>query len=346
MMPIWFLMTAGLATAAEVGVSSPGHAFNPQWSASGEHLAFELNKYEGSIDLFMVNVQNGTPVGAPQEVTIPGAGSSFSSGGSMAAAPNWHPEGYLIFEGSNPGGTNRLYYWQPGGQSAAELLSISQIKGDLSWPAISPSGDQIAFVSDATGNGDLYYWDRKNNQITQAISSPFSEAAPNYASDAARIVYSRKNQGGEDLFVWSGGRSTPLVGGNGDQTRPAFSGQNVVFFSNERGEAHWDVVVSAGTGQKTTIAKDVRLPLRASPSITPDGKWVAYGVDNPEKASAVFFTSLDGTRTVEVETGLVACGEPSVIQVNSRLFLAFTALPSEGADWRQLHILDVTDKVK
>jgi hypothetical protein len=49
---------------------------------------------------------------------------------------------------------------------------------------------------------------------------------------------------------------------------------------------------------------------------------------------------------VEVQTGLVAVGEPSLVNVNGRLFLAFTALPSEGADWRQLHVIDITGKVQ
>jgi hypothetical protein len=46
----------------------------------------------------------------------------------------------------------------------------------------------------------------------------------------------------------------------------------VVFFTNARGDEHWDIAVVPQTGgTATTLAKDVRLPLRATPSLTPDG---------------------------------------------------------------------------
>ena len=334
------------AYAGEVSVADKGHAFNPAWSSDGQWVAFELNKYAGNADLYVVKVQNGNPVGTPQKVALPGSSSQFASGGSIAAAPVWLPQGMVIFEGSTAGGTTRLFFWKPGGQGAAELLNSSQVTGTLSWPTVSPDGKTITFVSDVTGSGDLYSWDRAANKVSLMFTSPFTESGPRYNTDGTKLAYSRKNQGGEDLFTHTGGQSTQLIGGNGDQTRPTWVGSNVVFFTDDRGGDRWDIGVSTGAGSKVTIAKDVRLPLRASPSITPDGKWVVYGVSTPEAADKIRFTTLDGAKTVSYDTGLVACGEPSVAAVGDRLYLAFTALPSQGADWRQLHIVDVTDLVK
>ncbi len=341
------LFAAALSTAApaaEIGVSAQGHASNPAWSPDGQWLAFEMNTFGGEIDLYVVKIQNGNGVGAPQKVSLPGSSSAFSGGGGVAVSPNWHPKGRLIFEGSNKGGSSRLYDWAPGGQGATELLSAAQISGDLSWPTIRKDGRSIAFVSDATGQGDLYIWDRSTNQVEQVLSSPFSEAGPRYG-DGEELAYSRKNRGSEDLFVYQDGQSTPLVGGNGDQTRPTWSGSSVVFFSNERGDDHWDLVVSGGVGAKSTVARDVRLPDRATPALTPDGQWVAYGMADPEKGDRIAFTKVDGSQTVEVPTGLVACGEPAVVDAGGRWFLAFTALPSEGSDWRGLHVIDITGKL-
>ena len=334
------------AYAGEVSVADKGHAFNPAWSPDGQWVAFELNKYAGNADLYVVKVQNGNPVGTPQKVALPGSSSQFASGGSIAAAPVWLPQGMVIFEGSTAGGTTRLFFWKPGGQGAAELLNSSQVTGTLSWPTVSPDGKNITFVSDVTGSGDLYSWDRSANKVSLMFTSPFTESGPRYNADGTKLAYSRKNQGGEDLFTHAGGQSTQLIGGNGDQTRPTWVGNNVVFFTDDRGGDRWDIGVSTGAGSKVTIAKDVRLPLRASPAITPDGKWVVYGVSTPEAADKIRFTTLDGAKTVTYDTGLVACGEPSVASVGDHLYLAFTALPSQGADWRQLHIVDVTDLLK
>jgi len=334
------------ANAAEVSLTERGHAYNPSWSPDGQWLAFELNRFEGSVDLFVVKVQNGNPMGAPQKVTVPGAGSNFSSGGTIAAAPNWHPQGQLIFEGSNAGGTNRLYFWAPGGQKASELLNTTQIKGDLSWPAVSPDGKLLAFVSDATGQGDLYTWNRSTNQVSQALTSTFSEMAPRYSKDGSKVAYSRKNLGGEDLFILQGTQSVPRIGGNGDQTRPAWIGDSVVFFSNERGEDHWDIATSAAPGDKRVLAKDVRLPLRATPAVSPDGQWIVYGVSDPEKAHFIMLTAVDGSRTIQIETDKVAAGEPAMVEAGGRMYVAFTALPAASADWRALHVMDITEQVK
>jgi len=332
----------GLATASEISVPAKGHSFNPVWSVDGRWLAFEINDYEGTNDLYLVEIMDGVPRGVPQKVVVPGTKSSFGGGGAIAASPNWHPEGALIFEGSNAGGTNRLYLVMPGRQGAGELISAAQVRGDLSWPTISPDGGSVMFVSDITGGGDFYLWDKATNTVTQTLSSPFSEMAPRFNLEGTRIAYSRKNRGGQDVFILEGGTPRPRVGGNGDQSRPDWSGANVVFFSNERGEDKWDVVISTGIGQKRVVASDIRLPLRATPSVTPDGGWFVYGSSDPTKSTNIFCTEVEGSGHVEIELGMVAAGEPAMAFVDDRWLLAFTALPAEGSDWRKLHVVDIT----
>ena len=175
--------------------------------------------------------------------------------------------------------------------------------------------------------------------------TPLTESSPGVKADNQTLACSRKNRGGEYLFLWDGGCPTPRVGGNGDQSRPAWAGNSVVFFSNERGDEHWDIAVSRGTGDKMTLARDVRLPMRASPALTADGTWVAYALEDAVKGDSIWLTKVDGSATVEVKTSFEACGEPSLVRANGRVFLAYTALPAEGADWRSLHVVDITNKL-
>jgi Tol biopolymer transport system component len=339
------LLTAGSATAAEVRHTAAGHVFNPTWSPDGRWLAFEVNDYEGTNDLYVVELMSGVAKGTPSKAQLPGARSSFSSGGTVAGAAVWHPQGPLIFEGSNAGGTTRLFLLSPGTQAASELISGSQVKGDLSWPAVSPDGRRVVFVSDVTGAGDIHVWDRGTNSVTRMLTSPFSEMAPAFHAGGERIAYSRKNRGGEDMFVLEGQSSRPWVGGNGDQSRPRWAGEHIVFFSNERGDDQWDIASSVAVGSKATIARGIRLPLRAPPALSPDGQWVAYGVSDPEQSHKIFLSRLDGSKTVRVNTGLVAAGEPSLVEVGGQTFLAFSALPSAGSDWRQLHVINITNQL-
>lgn len=330
------------ALAAEISVTEKGHASNPTWSSDGSMLAFEVNDYSGNIALFSSKMQNGNPVGTPNKAELPGSKSSFGGSGSVAANPSWHPEG-MMFEGSSAGGTMRIYFWAPGGSMPGELLASSLIAGDLTWPAASPDGGSLVFVSDATGKGDIYVWDRATNGVTKALASNFTEAAPRFDASGQNIAFSRKNQGGEDLFTVSGGQSTPLIGGQGDQTRPIYTPDGrIVYFTSERGDGHWDIAVSSGPGKKKIVAKDVRLPVRAPPALSPDGQSVVYGSDLASQGNFIFITRLDGSSTKKIDTKLVAAGEPSVSASGGRTFLAFTALPDEGANWRSLHVVDAS----
>lgn len=342
------LALVSAAHAVEVTWVGGGHAGNPEWSPDGSWLAFEVNNNADKVDLYVVKVANGNP-SAPQKVTIPGGSSSFSAGGSYAANPNWHPRGPVLFEAANPGGLTRIYFLNPGGSSPAEYLNVTQAPGNLAWPTVSPDGTSLAFVSSATGQGDIYVFNQSTNKVAVTVPSEMPENAPRYSTDSKMLVYSRKNQGTEDLFTWAVGTpsQTPLKGGNGDQSRPRFAKSEVVYFTNERGDEHWDVAAMAVTpgAERRILAKDIRLPLRSQPALTPDGSAVVYCSSAPAQDGSVFVAKLDGSGTKEIKTGLNAVGDPALVTANGRTFLAFTALPVAGSDWRQLHIVDVTGQI-
>jgi TolB protein len=341
------LLGFSTAMAGEINTQSTGHAQNPVWSPDGDWLAYEVNNLSTSVDLWLVKVDGG--MGSQgRQLRIPGASRSFGGGGTVVAAPVWtaSPSTMLFFEGSNAGGSLRIYYAMPGSASPVELISTNTAKGNLSAPTISPNGKRFAFVADATGNGDILVWELGGSKPPAvAANTPSSENFPALDVSGDRLAFSRKGNG-EDLFFWGvDGQSGSLSDAAGDQSRPRWVGDQVVYFSSQRGEGHWDVMVVNGSGGKArTLAKDVRLPVRSAPAVTPDGRHVVVVSSNPAEGDKIRLVALDGTGTTEIPTGLVACGEPSVVEKNGRVWLAFTALPSAGADWRGLHVLDITGR--
>jgi Tol biopolymer transport system component len=343
------LLLTGPALGVEVSSKDGGHVQNPVWSPDGQWLSFEVNNMSNVVELWLTKM-NGSAPGTPTQLRIPGASTSFGAGGYFAASPVWAttPALMIVFEGSNPGGKRRLYYANPGSGAPNELITNAQIQGNISSAAISKSGKRFAFISDVTGSGDVYVWNLEKGDlgVMGGEATESSENFPSFNDAGDTIVFSRKNDGNQDLFTWNSGTTTPpLKGGNGDQTRPRWVGDKVVYFTSERGEGHWDIAVTGKSGERVVVAQDVRLPSRSAPAVTPDGSAVVYASSVPEKADRLLITRLDGSSTVEIPTGLVACGEPALTVAGGRTLVAFTALPSEGADWRRLHVIDITGKL-
>jgi dipeptidyl aminopeptidase/acylaminoacyl peptidase len=341
------MLSTSVAQAAEISTRDGGHVQNPVWSPDGSWLAYEINNLSNSVELWLVKMDGGMGSQARQ-LRIPGASRSFGSGGTVVAAPVWtaKPSTMLFFEGSNAGGHLRVYYAMPGSASPNELIPTSTVKGNLSAPNISPNGKRFAFTTDATGSGDILVWELSGSSPPAiAASTPASENFPALDASGDRLAFSRKGNG-EDIFFWTvNGQSGSLSTAAGDQSRPRWVGDQVVYFSSQRGEGHWDVMAVDGFGGRArTIARDVRLPVRAAPAVTPDGRHVVVVSSDPAEGDKIRMVALDGSGSFEIATGLVACGEPSVVEGAGRTWLAFTALPSAGADWRGLHVMDITGR--
>ena len=80
-------------------------------------------------------------------------------------------------------------------------------------------------------------------------------------------------------------------------------------------------------------------------ALVTDGSAIIYSSSAPAKDGSVYVTRLDGSGTKEIKTGLNAVGDATMVTAAGRTFLSFTALPTSGSDWRQLHIIDVTGQI-
>jgi Tol biopolymer transport system component len=344
------LAVSGTAAAGQISFDGDGHAETPTWSLDGKYLSFEVNRFAGSIDMFMVPIQGEVAAKAPMKLSLPGSGGGPYGGGGGAVVVNstWHPDRIVVFEGSNQGGDYRLYYAQTTAGNAAEMIPTTQLSGNLTFPAVSPNGMVMGFISNSTGNGDVYTRDTVSGNVAQLTDTRETEAFPQFRKDGKALLFTRKQSGSEDVFLVNVDTEavTTIASGAGDQTRPNFAGEHVVYFDGARGEGTWDLAVaSASGGDQKILARDVRLPTRARPAVSADGQWVAYSHADPTKDNKIVLQRVDGSKTVEVSTSHKACGDPALTSSGGRVLLAYTALPDSGADWRKLHVVDVTDKM-
>lgn len=342
-------LTGAVAHAGQVRFEGEGHVMHPVFSLDGKYVAFEVNRLAGAVDLFMAEV-NGEIAKDGVRIALPG-GTAFGGEDRVAANPAWHPQGIIVFEGSNQGGQYRLYYHQPSGGQAAEMISTTEIPGHLTFPAVSLDGSMMALVAKETGNGDIRTRDTNSGKLAQVTDTQGSESFPLFSRDNAEILFTRKFSDTEDIFTTrlADAMEKQIVQGPGDQTRPAYAADDgrIVYFDGYRGEGQWDLMsVNADGGDAKKIARGVRLPHRGRPAVSKDGKWVAYSFDDPQKGDRIAISTVDGEKTVEIRTPHTACGEPALTEQNGRVLLAYTGLPAAGAEWRFLTIVDVTDQLR
>jgi Tol biopolymer transport system component len=344
---VGLLLLGSSAWAGKVRYTGEGHAMHHVWSVDGRYVAFEVNSLSGGdASLYIAEVQGDVAKDATR-VALPGGSTAMSGTNQVVVNPTWMREGYVLFEGSTQGGNYRIYYRAAGGGQASELIPTATMPGDMTFPMVSPDGKTTVFVSDQTGNGDIRTRDTGTSKIGQVTQSSYSEMFPIFSPDNTKIVYTRKDGGGQDVFEIpvAGGTETEIAGGGSDQTRPNYADDTIVYFDNSRGNDLWDLVSFAG-GTKKTIARDVRLPHRGRPAVTTDGDWVSWAWNDPTKGSKIMLARVDGTKTVTIDTAYTACGEPALTKQGDRILLAYTALPSSGASWRFLTVVDVTEKLQ
>jgi TolB protein len=343
------LVSTATASAGPVRFEGEGHAETPAWSLDGKYLAFEVNRLAGTIEMFISEVQ-GDVAGQSRVLKLPGSSGPYGGdSGSVATNATFHPDGIMLFEGSSNTGDYRIFYSKVTGSSPQQFIGTDQLSGKLTFPSLSSDGSQLAFIGSATGAGDLYVRSSADYKITQLTSTSLTELSPLLSADGKRVVYSVRENGAQDLFEMSvsGGSPTMVASGTGDQTRPVYAaGGGVVYFDGARGEGTWDLAMVPSVGGKpVTLARDVVLPTRARPCVTPDGKWVAFAHADPSRDDKIFLVSIDGNTTKEIPTGMKGAGDPAITVKGGRTLLAFTALPADKADWRTLMVMDITDKL-
>ncbi|HYB94826.1 MAG TPA: gamma-glutamyltransferase [Vicinamibacterales bacterium] len=131
----------------------------PAWSADGLKLAFAADGGAG-FDIYVVNLKNGAPVGAPMAVTSTPGDERW---------PSWTHDGRLVFahRDAPPAGRDGdpslqydLYLARPA--AAADVweagVALTDTGDSETYPRVSPDGTKVAFVSERESEDDLDLW--------------------------------------------------------------------------------------------------------------------------------------------------------------------------------------------
>ncbi|HUB79975.1 MAG TPA: protein kinase [Bryobacteraceae bacterium] len=239
------------------------------YSRDGSKLGLWLGRWEGGSEIWVLPLAGGAP---NKVLTLANFAHEFE----------WLPDNKTIVYGALAAGT-------PG----ADLQFADTVSGrvrrltvtpkDLTEPALSPDGEQIAFSAGAN-DFDLLEVPLDGSAATKMLATSRSERDPSWSPVSDQYVYSTDRTGTAQIWLRSGA---------GDWDRPVVTerdfGQawivsfNEVSFSwdglriayavgGDNGHSVWISSVQGGSPQRLVAGRtDQR-----SPTWNPDGSWIAY----------------------------------------------------------------------
>lgn len=202
-----------------------------------------------------------------------------------------------------------VLFWEPQPEPL-ELQSVSAFIGSHSQPSFAPSGNSIAFVSDANGRPHIWILDFDESTPRQLTSGNLSDSRPRWSPDSSMIIFMR---GGS---IWSvapeGGEPVEFIR---EAYNPNWShdGKRIVF---ERRYEVW--TANADGGQQARVAGVPRKELPLAP------RWPAFSPGGDE----IVFLDAGTTPFADLWQVSVVGGTPSRLTVAP----AFSSAPVWSPD--------------
>jgi dipeptidyl aminopeptidase/acylaminoacyl peptidase len=210
--------------------------------------------------------------------------------------------------------------------SLASLASEEASKLTAEYPASSPDGTKLVYVSNETGSRDL--WIASVNGANATLLTPWpdsDERHPDWAPNGNRIVFS-STRGATKHNIWTinpdGSNATQLTSDDAEHEHPRFSpnGSSILYTSNSTGKRELWVMNADGSNQRS-LALIGRLI--SDPDWAPDGSKIVYVGCRRAGACNLFLINANGSGGSEVTTGDFqdwnpAWGTPGILFASNR----------------------------
>lgn len=153
-------------------------------------------------------------------------------------------------------------------------LELTSGTAHVSGPSVSPDGRYIAYVTDATGNLDIWIMGIDGGAPRQITSGPASEFAPEWSPDGRRIAYTARTADSVQVWVMDAdGSDARALTHDGVCVRPSWSADGRWLVYSRRDGAPWGIwKVPVEGGPPVEVASGWVFGARWSP----DGRTIGY----------------------------------------------------------------------
>lgn len=227
------------------------------WSADGKRIVFVSFRAGNQSNLWQIPASGGEP-----EI-IATSGKNITN---LAVSPDGRT---IAFTDES----NDSNIWKIAPDAPARKF-IHSTRADHS-PQFSPDGSRVVFVSDRTGNQEIWIADADGKNQRQLTDSNGLTGSPRFSPDGKFVAFDAASENTRDIFIVSsdGGAPRRLTDSRSRSVLPAWSadGRFVYFCSDRGGDLNiWKISVAGGEAKQ--ITKQGGFESFASP----DGKVIFY----------------------------------------------------------------------
>jgi Tol biopolymer transport system component len=178
------------------------------------------------------------------------------------------------------------------------MVKNAAVEDDPDW---SPDGSKLAFISDRTGDVEVFVMDADGSNVDQLTDSAGEDWHPDWSPDGSQILFTSKRNGTWDVFVMDadGSNVSQLTPTNEDEWRPTWSpdGSQIAFAGMRQGRWHIFVMDADGSNvrQITDSTSD-----DFEPVWSPNGDRLAYASAQLKGPHVLLIVDLDDGETVEL----------------------------------------------
>ncbi len=268
----------------------------------------------------------------------PGAGGTLAVSATERGWATWWPRLAAAACGGAATAAVGLALSAPGGVPAAipslTFSRLTLLEGVTREPMISPDGRWVVYVSDISGNPDIYLQSTTGQTpINLTKDSTAADRMPAFSPDGDSIAFRSERDGGGLFLMGRTGESVRRLTKAGFNPSWFPDGQRIAFSSSQVEEveargagisALWVVDVKGGEPQRVTAGDAIQ------PSVSPNGRRIAYWA-LPTNEQRTSFTS--GVRDIWT----VAADGSNAVQTT--ISPAFDWNPVWAPDGRWLYFL-------
>ena len=191
------------------------------------------------------------------------------------------------------------------------LRRLTDYYGEDTLPDLGPDGRTVAFVSDRSGNRDIYLIDVETLAVDRLTHSFAQDSNPAWSADGAKIVFQSNRDGNNEIYIIDAGcakipegcpdKVVRVTNSIFDDLEPEWSpdDEQIAFMSARDGNLEIYVMNTDGTA----VTRLTNNPgVDGFPSWSPDASMLAYHSERDGNTD-IYIMTLDGQQEWRVTEG-------------------------------------------